>query len=204
MRIIGVTGPSGSGKTLLGEYFAGLGIPTLDADKIYHSMLVPPSECLTAIRSVFGDAVFKPDGTLDRAALGEIVFGAPSKLELLNETVLGRVIDEIKKQVARLEALGHTTVIVDAPTLIESGFNKACDMVISVLSSPSTRQERIARRDGISEQRARERIAAQKSDGFYSSASDIVLYNDGNRDDFFKLLDSVAERILTDAKGDTQ
>ena len=88
MKIIGVTGPSGSGKTVLTKYFDSIGIPTVDADRVYHSLLIPPSTCLNAIREKFGNAVFLSNGNLDRVALGAIVFNDPEKLKLLNSTVL--------------------------------------------------------------------------------------------------------------------
>jgi len=195
MRIIGVTGPSGSGKTLLGEYFSGLGIKVIDADALYHSMLVPPSECLDAIRERFGNGVFSSDGSLDRAALSAVVFNDADKLELLNRTVLGIVISEIRRLIAQLEASGETVVIVDAPTLIESGFDRECDDVISVLSSRETRILRISARDGITRERAEERVRAQKDDSFYIEASDYVLENDGTEEQFLCRIRELGDKL---------
>ena len=73
MKIIGVTGPTGSGKTVLTEYFASLGIPTINADELYHSLLIPPSPCLDAISSAFGKDMLSEDGSLDRKALSALV-----------------------------------------------------------------------------------------------------------------------------------
>ena len=195
MRIIGVTGPSGSGKTLLGEYFSGLGIKVIDADALYHSMLVPPSECLDAIRRQFGDGVFCPDGSLDRAALSAVVFSDADKLCLLNETVLGIVISEIRRLIAQLGAQGETAVIVDAPTLIESGFDRECDEVISVISSRQTRIDRISARDAITRERAEERVRAQKDDAFYADASDYVLTNDGTEEQFLCRVRELGDKL---------
>ena len=150
VKIIGVTGPSGSGKTLLCRFFEKRNIPVIYADELYHSMLVPPSDCLEAIRRAFGDGVFRSDGTLDRKMLGGIVFSDPGKLEVLNKTVLSYVIDEIRRIISDYERAGHNTVIVDAPTLIESGFNAECTAVIAVLADRETRIRRISLRDGIS------------------------------------------------------
>lgn len=195
MRIIGITGPSGSGKTRLTEYLAGLGIPTVNADDLYHSMLIPPSACLDAIRAKFGDGVFYEDGSLDRNALSRIVFSDETKLKLLNRTVLGMVIEEIRKIITALEKQGKQTVVVDAPTLIESGFDRECDTVISVLSPADERVIRISRRDGISSQRAKERIRAQKDDIFYKAHSDIVIFNDGTEEQFDGKIRSLADKL---------
>ena len=70
MRIIGITGPTGAGKSVLSSYLREKGIPVIDADKVYHSLLVPPSECLDALRRAFGDGIFKGE-ELDRRALSE-------------------------------------------------------------------------------------------------------------------------------------
>ena len=186
MKIIGITGPTGAGKSVLSSLLSELGYPTIDADKVYHDMLIPPSECLDAIRSHFGDGVFAQDGTLERAKLSQIVFNSPEKLELLNKTVLGKVIKRITKMTVEYSRRGVQTVIVDAPTLIESGFNKKCSLVISVLAPTELRVKRIMERDSINEEAARLRVRAQKDDSFYLNNSDRVLYNTENYESFKK------------------
>ena len=195
MKIIGVTGPSGSGKSVLTEYFAKCGIPTIDADALYHSMLIPPSPCLDAIRSNFGDGVFSSDGTLDRGALGAVVFNDEKKLKLLNSTVLGLVLDRIREIIADLCARGETAVIVDAPTLIESGFYRECGTVVSVIAPAKDRIVRICERDGITEEKARQRVEAQKKDEFYISHSHITVYNNGAIEEYLDRIRSVAAEL---------
>ena len=196
MRIIGVTGPTGSGKTLLTEYFASIGITTINADELYHSMLAPPSLCLDAIREKFGDEVFSSDGTLSRERLGRIVFNNKEKLDLLNATVLSIVLDEIRRQIAVLEKNGTEFLIIDAPTLIESGFHRECDTVISVIAPKDERINRISLRDGISVERAKERVRAQKDDLFYAESSDEVIYNDSTEADFILKIKEAAKKHL--------
>jgi dephospho-CoA kinase len=195
MRIIGVTGPTGSGKTLLTQYFSQLGIPTIDADKLYHSMLVPPSPCLDAIKEAFGECVFAPDGSLNRVELSKIVFSDSKKLELLNQTVLRIVIARIREIIAVLESKGETCVVVDAPTLIEAKFDKECDTVIAVLCPANDRVIRIAERDGISTERAKERVMAQKPDDFYVSAAEHVIVNDKGEVEFNKQIKELATSL---------
>ncbi len=184
MTILGITGPTGAGKSLFSEYLISQGIPVIDADAVYHSLLIPPSLCLDALRGAFGDEILHCDGSLNRAELSDIVFHDKAKLSLLNDTVLIFVLDKIRSMIGELEKEGRTLVAVDAPTLIESGFHKECDAVISVLSSPEIRLERIIERDGISREAAMARIQAQKNDGFYRENSDYVLINTEGRDDF--------------------
>lgn len=178
VKIIGITGPSASGKSLLCKHIDKY--PCIDADELYHSMLLPPSKLLSDLRDVFGDAIFSDDGTLDRRALSDIVFSDRVKLEKLNSTVLPAVISEIRSLIGEYEKNGQSAVIVDAPTLIESGFHKECDLVVAVLCASDTRISRAAARDNISEEKARERIFAQHDDLFYASVADYVVINDGN------------------------
>ncbi len=203
MRIIGITGPSGAGKSLLCRSFIERDIPCIDADRVYHSLLLPPSECLDAIRRAFGDEVFSDDGGLDRAALGAIVFRDKEKLELLNKTVLGHVLVEIRRMIADYRRRGYGVVAVDAPTLIESGFNRACTVVISVLAPENVRLARIMERDSLTEEKARMRIKAQKSDEFYKAHSDIVLENDGSVQKLrSKITDLLASELFAEAADD--
>ena len=185
MIIYGITGPSGAGKSLLGEYCAAHGIPHLDADAIYHALLIPPSEAVDALRAVFGDGILDANGGIDRTALSAIVFHDENKLTLLNQTVLDFVLCEIRRRLNVLRTNGVAAVAVDAPTLIESGFHRECDAVVSVLSSKEVRIARIMERDGLTRARAEERVAAQRSDEFYRSAADVVLVNNGDREALF-------------------
>ena len=195
MRIIGVTGPSGSGKSLLSKYFSDLGVTVIDADALYHSMLIPPSPCLDAIREKFGDGVISADGSLDRSALSKVVFNSPEKLRLLNRTVLTLVLDEIRARLRALEADGVETVIIDAPTLIESGFHLECDTVVSVIAPVDDRIARICHRDGISREKATERVRAQKEDSFYTEHSQEVVLNDSTEEAFTERLSALARTL---------
>ncbi|MBQ9783245.1 MAG: dephospho-CoA kinase [Clostridia bacterium] len=186
MYIIGITGPTGAGKSLFSEYLSQQNIPVIDADQVYHSLLIPPSPCLDALRRAFGDGILSPDGSLNRPALSHIVFHDEDKLALLNRTVLGFVLDQVREQIRGLERSGEVAVAIDAPTLIESGFHKECSVVISVLSSPKLRLERIVKRDSLSREAAEARIHAQKDDAFYREHSDFVLSNTDDRDTFFR------------------
>jgi dephospho-CoA kinase len=171
------------------------GVAHIDADRVYHELLVPPSRVLDALREAFGDKIFTADGTLDRKALSAIVFNDKEKLALLNKTVLDFVLEEIRRMIKALEKDGFSAVAVDAPTLIESGFHKECDTVISVLSPKELRIERIMERDGLSREKATERTNAQKPDEFYEEHSDIILINDGDVETFFERISAALPEL---------
>ena len=194
-KIIGITGPSGSGKSLLCKHLTDNQIPCIDADAVYHGMLTPPSRVLDAIVEVFGADLLSADGSLDRTVLSARVFSDPTQLELLNATVLPIVVDEINSIIASLVNNGASTVVVDAPTLIESGFHQSCDMIIAVIAPIDARIERIKARDAISEDRARARVLSQKNDDFYTSVADITIFNDGDEAEFKKTVKDIAVAI---------
>ncbi len=175
--IIGITGQSGAGKSYFSDILRRRGIPCIDADGVYHTLLTPDGDCTKALREVFGEGVVAPDGSLDRKALGAIVFSDPDKLTLLNQTVLPIVLCHIRTMIQKEEAKGTRTIAVDAPTLIESGFDRECDLVVSVTASRKKRIERIMRRDGISSEAAAARVDAQPSEDFYAEHSHYVLDN---------------------------
>lgn len=180
MRIIGVTGPSGSGKTLLTEYLVKLGAKAINADELYHSMLNPPSKILDAIKREFGEEFFTRDGLLDRKKLGNHVFSSKERLERLNATVLPIVIERVSEIAKEYERQGARLLVIDAPTLFEAGYDKSCDMTVSIIAPSSSRISRIAERDNISLEDAILRTNAQKDDSFYYERSDYVIVNDGN------------------------
>lgn len=195
MKIIGLTGPSGSGKSLFCELFSNRGVKTIDADEVYHSLLVPPSPCLDKLEKRFGSGIIRSDGTLDREALAAIVFapGAKCELEALNEITLVTVIEKIKSMISELDPV-TPAVVVDAPTLFESGFDRDCDLTVALIADRETRLARIIERDGIERSKAEARVNAQRSDGFYLENCDIVIYNDENIEN----LEAAAEKVLSE------
>ena len=195
MKKIGITGPTGAGKSMLSSYLREQGVPVIDADALYHSLLVPPSDCLDALRRAFGDMVFFENGELNRQELGKIVFSDKEKLALLNETVLGFVLDEARSIFDRYEKEGVTLAGVDAPTLIESGFHRECDIVVSVLAEPSLRVERIMARDNIDRNAAQMRVDAQRPDAFYAESSQVLIENNTNSEEFLKRCGALLDAI---------
>ena len=193
-KVIGITGPSGAGKSLFRSFLEQQGFPCIDADGVYHDLLIPPSVCLDHLRQAFGDSVFQSDGSLDRKALGEIVFHDPKQLDLLNNTVLPYVLDQIRNLIG--QNASASLVFVDAPTLIESGFHLECDAVISILAEEETRAERIAKRDHLSINQAHTRIHAQQPDSFYIDHSDYVLQNDGDQESFLAQSELILRKLM--------
>jgi len=198
LKILGLTGPSGAGKTLFSFFLCAKGYPCINADELYHSMLNPPSVLLDAIRSEFGDAFFNENGELDRKALGNFVFSKKEKLELLNATVLPLVIKKMQKIATEYEKNGAKLLIIDAPTLFEAGYDKSCDITVSILAPTDLRVERISERDEISYTDALLRTTAQKNDEFYRERSDRIIINDSDEEALKLKAHALVKELLED------
>lgn len=180
MKRIGITGPTGSGKTTALNALERLGVCVLDTDAVYHELLAEDEGLKRELRERFGPGIVDPEGQIDRKALGRIVFADPAALNELN-AITHRYIDaEVEHRTAAAQAAGAVGVAIDAIALIESGLDKACDVVVSVIAPAEVRVRRIMTRDGISEEYARSRVAAQHSDGWFRAHSDHVFVNDGS------------------------
>ena len=179
MLVIGLTGPTGAGKGAVASIFAQYGIPVINADRVYHELITPPSSCLQELVEAFGKQILLANGSLDRRALGGIVFNDPAARERLNSITHRYVMEEVKGQMERLRREGVPVAVFDAPQLFEAGAHKACGAVVSVLAERGLRLERIIARDNLSAEAAMRRILAQKSDEFFKTHSDYIIENNG-------------------------
>lgn len=202
MKTVGLTGPSGSGKTCFAEILTKKGFPCINADELYHSMLIPPSEVLDAIQKKFGSDFFLSNGELDRKKLAAHVFSDTSQLELLNSTVLPLVKKQLDRIANEHKVKGAPLLIIDAPTLFEAGYDKSCDITVSVLAPKDERVIRISARDHITKEDALLRTQAQKPDSFYIERSDKIIYNNGDESELIKRAsDLLRELGLSESEG---
>ncbi len=160
--ILGITGGTGCGKTTLLQLIRQRGGLVLDCDEIYHRLLEADRQMLAAIKNRFPQAF--PQDFLDRKALGKIVFADPAALEALNGITHRAVRQEVLRQ---LEA-SPPLAAIDAIGLFESGLDTLCDITVAVTAPLEARVARLMARDGISEDYARSRIAAQHDEDWFS------------------------------------
>lgn len=170
--VVGLTGPTGAGKSSVTDVAKNLGFKIIDCDALARLAVEKGSDGLADIVKAFGDGVLNSDGTLNRKQLAALAFSASDKTELLNQTLLPHIVKLIKSQI------DVPLVLLDAPTLFESGADSLCDDVIVVLCDEKTRKDRIIKRDGIDESAAELRIKAGKDDNFYIERSNNIVYND--------------------------
>jgi dephospho-CoA kinase len=151
----------------------------VDADRLARDAVVPGSPALEAIAARFGPAMLGPDGTLDRSRLAAVVFadeGARRDLEAIVHPVVFRMIEE---WFAGMEADGRRLGIADIPLLFETGHAEAFDRVVVAACPPETQVRRLMERDGLSEEAAQGRLAAQWPIAEKRRAADFVIDTGG-------------------------
>jgi dephospho-CoA kinase len=173
---IGITGGTGAGKTSALAALKKLGAHVIDCDLVYHALLSDNVDMKRELAERFPEAL--DDNGIDRRALGRTVFGDPGALDDLNAITHKYVGAEVANRLRRLRAGGGHLAAIDAIALIESGLHELCDAVVGVTAPAQRRLERIMARDGIDAERARARIAAQRTDTFFRRNCDYILVND--------------------------
>ncbi|HMO14543.1 MAG TPA: dephospho-CoA kinase [Pirellulaceae bacterium] len=183
MRIVGIIGGIASGKSRLADQFRDWGAVVLDADSIGHELLNRP-DIAQAIRERWGDQVFNDAGDVDRKKLAASVFRSPESHEnrellalesLLHPEIRRRVEEEIGQAIARKESV----LVIDAPLLIEAGWNEICNEILFVNAPEELRLAR-ARRRGWTDEEFRHRELAQVSLQQKKQAATFVIDNSGD------------------------
>lgn len=176
--IIGITGGSGCGKTTLLNAIRDKGGLVLDCDAIYHDLLKTDKAMLSAIDARFPGVM--EDGGLNRKKLGAIVFADKQALLDLNTITHAAV----KKEVLRRLESQPKLAAIDAIGLFEGKLAELCDVTVAVTAPTEDRVKRLMNRDGISEEYARSRIAAQHDDRWFRDRCGFILENNSNLDAF--------------------
>lgn len=172
--ILGITGGTGCGKTTLLQLIADQGGMVLDCDAIYHQLLSTDTRLLSQIEARFPGTV--ENGILQRKKLGNLVFSDPSALKDLNTITHSAVVSQVRRSLADNPSLAA----IDAIALFESGLDQLCDITVAVTAPTEDRVRRLMARDGISQDYARRRIAAQPEEGWFREKCGYVLTNDGS------------------------
>ncbi|MER7669588.1 dephospho-CoA kinase [Kitasatospora sp. NPDC096128] len=177
MLKIGLTGGIGAGKSEVSRLFAARGAVIVDSDLIAREVVAPGTDGLAAVVAEFGPQVLRADGTLDRPALGAVVFADPEKLRALNAIVHPLV----RARSAELEAAAAPDAVVvhDVPLLAENGLAPLFDLVVVIDADDEARLDRLVRLRGMAEQEARARMAAQASRVDRLAIADLVIDNSG-------------------------
>lgn len=179
--IMGLTGGIASGKSTVSALLVNKGAKLVDADVIAREVMLPGHEVLAAVVKQFGNEILFPDGTLNRAKLGEIIFGNPVALEALNNLTHPAIRQEIKERMSRMEQEEPKgLVIVDIPLLYESGLENLFQEILVVYVPREVQISRLMKRNGLTYEQAEARLNAQMDIEVKRSKANYIIDNSGD------------------------
>jgi dephospho-CoA kinase len=180
MLTVGLTGNIAAGKSTVARGFQARGAVLIDSDQAARDAVRPGTAALTAISAHFGAAVLQPDGTLDRARLGALVFADPSQRATLEAIIHPAVEGMRQARLREARQTGAAIVICDIPLLFEARLAWQFSRIVLVDAPVATRVERLMRDRDMPEATARDRIRAQLPAALKRPRSDLVIANTGD------------------------
>jgi len=197
--LIGLTGGIASGKSVVAQRLEEHGAIRIDADQLAREVVEPGTSALAAIAERFGPSVIRSDGSLDRAALGSIVFSDERARLDLNGITHPAVGALGKKRMADAAAADpHAIVVYDVPLLVEASAQAdyyRFDLIVVVDAAPETRIERMVELRGMSREDAARRINSQSSAEERLAIADVVIDSDGSLDETLRQADELWETV---------
>lgn len=196
--ILGITGNIATGKSTVVKMLCEKGAHHIDADAVYHELIAPGQPLLRKIVDHFGKGILNRDGSLNRKALGSIVFYNPAALRELDAITHPAVIAESDR---RAFAIEEGVVILDAVKLIESGHADVCDRVWLVVASQDTQVGRLMIRNNLSDVDAWARVEAQPPLAPKRARADLIITNNGSLADLQRQVDAAWRSIPAEFRG---
>lgn len=176
MILVGLTGGVATGKSTVAAMFRRYGATVIDADQLAREVVEPGKPAWRHIVRAFGTGILRPDRTLDRHALADIVFRSPRKLRRLERIIhprVARLQSRLTRAVA--ERQPDAVVIYEVPLLFEAGVDKRVDAIIVVSADRRAQMERLVRRTGLSRTEIMRRIKTQMPLAEKRRRADVVL-----------------------------
>ena len=196
MKLVALSGGIASGKSTIARRLAEHGAVHVDADQLAREAVAAGSPGLAAIASRFGSAVIAADGTLDRAALGSVVFDDAEALEALNAIVHPEVRRIAQQRIAAAKAADPDTVVVyDVPLLVEANVSMPWDLVVIAEAPAEIHKRRMIELRGMSAEDAERRIANQASDAERRAVADVIIDTGGSEAYTLEQVDALWERL---------
>jgi dephospho-CoA kinase len=194
--LIGLIGPIGCGKSTVAGWLAARGAAVIDADDLTREIMAPGTPVADAIVAHFGAEFRRPDGSLDRAALGRLVFADPVRLAELESIVHPAVADLLDAAIRAADSRGPAAIVLEAIKLVEAGHAPWCDEVWLVICDPETQLVRLTGR-GMDEPDARQRIAAQAASlALWRAAATRTIRTEGPRDAVERAVEAALQEAL--------
>ncbi len=200
--LVGLTGSIATGKSTVSAMFAHQGARVIDADLLAREVVMPGQPAYAGILEEFGSHLVLEDGSLDRKALGAIVFADPARRKRLEEITHPAVGARQQRILSVLDEEGFEGIVLwDAALLFETGGVSKMDKVVVVVADPETERRRLMARDGLSEAEARARIASQMPIGEKAKRADHVIDNSGTREETERQVRAVHGALLAELPG---
>jgi dephospho-CoA kinase len=200
--LVGLTGSIATGKSTVSAMFAHEGARVIDADLLSREVVMPGQPAYARIVEEFGSQLVQDDGSLDRKALGAIVFADPARRKRLEELTHPAIGARQQRILSVLDEEGFEGVVLwDAALLFESGGVAKMDRVVVVFADPETERRRLVERDGLSEADARARIASQMPIAEKALLADHVIDNSGTREETERQVRAVHGALLAELAG---
>lgn len=190
-RWIGLTGGIASGKSTVSQLFESRGIPVVDADKIAKDVIGRGSLGLQKVVQAFGPEILCDNGELDRKKIAALVFSKKEQLSRLEAIVHPLVQEEVQTLREHYKSQGHHLVIYDVPLLFEKKLESQFQGIVLVWCDPLVQLERLRRRDGLSEDEAKIRLAAQIPLNDKKAKATWLIENNGDRNNLEKNFENV-------------
>ncbi len=175
---LGITGGIGSGKSYVSRLLESWGIPVYDTDREAKRLTLTHPEICRELIALLGEEVYCGQ-QLNKTLLAGYLFASRAHAERVNHIIHPRVYEDFLLWADGLKQQGRELVGMESAILFESGFDRAVDRVLMVYAPLEIRISRAMERDGVPEERVRERIAAQMDEGLKCKRADFILTNDG-------------------------
>lgn len=198
---MGVTGGIASGKSVVAARLAEHGAVVVDADQIAREVVEPGTPGLARIAEEFGSDVIAGDGTLDRAALGAIVFADEAKRRILNGITHPAVLELSRRRFAEAEAADPGAIIVYDVPLLNEARRSEFDVIVVVSAPEETRIERMVTLRGMSRADAENRIRSQVPESERRAMADHLIESGGTLDETLAQADRVWAQLAQRAVG---
>ena len=196
MRTIGLTGSIACGKSNVSAVLRELGAAVVDGDLLSRELTAPGGPALPAIRETFGDGVFLPDGTLNRRALGDVVFASDAARKRLDDLMQPLLRSLILRRMEEARAGGAKICVLDMPLLFEAGLDTLCDTVWCVHLPREEQLRRLMARDGLTLSQAEARLRSQLSSEEKAARAQVVIDTSGSIDDTRAMIPALYAREL--------
>jgi len=204
MQLIGLTGGIASGKSVVAARLAEHGAVVVDADRIAREVVEPGSPALEQIAREFGGEVIASDGSLDRAALGALIFESPEKRAALNAITHPAVGVRSHELFAAAEAADPDAIVVyDVPLLVEAGRVDEFDLIVVVNASTETRLSRMIELRGMTRDEAMHRFNSQATNTERLAIADVVIDSNGTLEQTLEQADALWEKLSARVGGPT-